>query len=94
MKSFLGLIGYYRRFVPDFSLKAYPLNLLTRTKSKFKWDERCEDSFNILKQCLVNTPILAFPTENDTFVLDTDASNEGMGAVLSWILDGEEKVIA
>lgn len=94
VKSFLGLIGYYRRFVPDFSLKAYPLNLLTRAKSKFKWDERCEDSFNILKQCLVNAPILAFPTENDTFVLDTDASNEGMGAVLSQIQDGEEKVIA
>lgn len=47
-----------------------------------------------MKQCLVNAPILAFPTENDTFVLDTDASHEGMGAVLSQIQDGEEKVIA
>ena len=74
VKSFLGLIGYYRRFVPDFSLKAYPLNFLTCAKSKIKWDERCENSFNILKNCLISVPILAFPNESDTFVLDTDAS--------------------
>jgi transposase InsO family protein len=94
VKSFLGLIGYYRRFVPNFSLKAYPLNFLTRSKSKFKWDERCEDSFNILKECLISAPILAFPNESDTFVLDTDASGESVGAVLSQIQSGEERVIA
>ena len=57
------------------------------------WSEDCKESFNILKTALVQTPVLAYPSQNDHLVLDTDASNYGMGAVLSQIQDDSEKVV-
>ena len=57
------------------------------------WSEDCKESFNILKTALVQTPVLAYPSQNDHLVLDTDASNYGMGAVLSQIQDEIEKVV-
>ncbi|MES9884702.1 MAG: RNase H-like domain-containing protein [Sedimenticola sp.] len=94
VKSFLGLVGYYRRFVPDFSTVAYPLTQLTHKAAKFAWSDDCQQAFETLKHTLTSSPILAYPIESGDFILDTDASLTGLGAVLSQIQDGEEKVIA
>lgn len=94
VRSFLGFVGYYRRFVPDFSEKAHALVNLTRKKVPFVWDESCQKSFETLKNALLTTPILCYPNQTGKFILDTDASGFGMGAVLSQIQEGEEKVIA
>ena len=94
LRSFLGLVGYYRRFIPDFSEIAAPLTRLTQKFSKFVWSPQCTESFEKLKELLVSAPILTFPQGDGVFVLDTDASLEGVGAVLSQIQDGEERVIS
>jgi len=59
IRSFLGLAGYYRRFVKDFSKLSAPLTQLTRKQVKFEWDDKCERSFQTLKECLILAPILA-----------------------------------
>ncbi|GBO33839.1 Transposon Ty3-G Gag-Pol polyprotein, partial [Araneus ventricosus] len=94
LRSFLGLCTYYRRFVKNFSTIARPLHKLTETKSNFNWTEECEKSFNCLKQALTSSPILTYPRTDKDFILDTDASNEGIGAVLSQNIGNEERVIA
>ncbi|GBN12405.1 Retrovirus-related Pol polyprotein from transposon 297, partial [Araneus ventricosus] len=94
LRSFLGLCTYYRRFVKNFSTIARPLHKLTETKSNFNWTEECEKSFNSLKQALTSSPILTYPRTDKDFILDTDASNEGIGAVLSQNIGNEERVIA
>ncbi|GBM48452.1 Transposon Ty3-I Gag-Pol polyprotein [Araneus ventricosus] len=94
LRSFLGLCTYYRRFVKNFSTTARPLHKLTETKSNFNWTEECEKSFNSLKQALTSSPILTYPRIDKEFILDTDASNEGIGAVLSQNIGIEEHVIA
>ncbi|GBM35397.1 Retrovirus-related Pol polyprotein from transposon 297 [Araneus ventricosus] len=94
LRSFLGLCTYYRRFVKNFSTIARPLHKLTEAKSNFNWTEECEKSFNSLKQALTSSPILTYPRTDKDFILDTDASNEGIGAVLSQNMGNEERVIA
>jgi transposase InsO family protein len=106
VKSFLGFCGYYRRFIKNFAEIARPLEALCahgdqsegkRKKTvdiSGKWQEQHDISFIELKNALTNTPVLAFPNNNDMFVLDTDASNTGIGAVLSQIQMGQERVIA
>ncbi|GBL93118.1 Retrovirus-related Pol polyprotein from transposon 297 [Araneus ventricosus] len=94
LRSFLGLCTYYRRFVKQFSTIARPLHKLTEAKSNFNWTEECEKSFNSLKQALTSSPILTYPRTDKDFILDTDASNEGIGAVLSQNIGNEERVIA
>ncbi|GBN62197.1 Retrovirus-related Pol polyprotein from transposon 297, partial [Araneus ventricosus] len=94
LRSFLGLCTYYRRFVKNFSTIAKPLHKLTEAKSNFNWTEECEKSFNSLKQALTSSPILTYPRTDKDFILDTDASNEGIGAVLSQNIGNEERVIA
>ena len=94
VRSILGLMGYYRKFIPNFAEAAHPLTKLTRKKSRFIWDIECENAFQNLKQCLVQAPILAFRYETDIFIIDTDASLYGIGGILSQLQDGEEKVIA
>ena len=71
-----------------------PLIHLTKKKVKFRWDEKFEVAFSKIKQALVQAPILAYPTSEDTFILDTDASAHSVGAVLLQVQHGEEKVIA
>ncbi|GBM08967.1 Retrovirus-related Pol polyprotein from transposon 297 [Araneus ventricosus] len=93
LRSFLGLCTYYRRFVKNFSTIAKPLHKLTEAKSNFNWTEECEKSFNSLKQPLTSSPILTYPRADKDFILDTDASNEGIGAVLSQNIGNEERVI-
>jgi len=94
VRSFLGLASYYRKFVEDFAKLASPLHKLTAAHAKFIWDQDCQTAFETLKHNLVTAPILAMPTETDTFTLDTDASNYAMGAVLSQYIQDQEKVIA
>jgi len=94
LRSFLGLCSYYRKFVKGFSILAKPLYILTENQTKFVWNEQCEDAFNRLKQALTSSPILSLPREEGELVLDTDASNFGIGAVLSQKQDGVEKVIS
>ncbi|GBO45434.1 Retrovirus-related Pol polyprotein from transposon 297 [Araneus ventricosus] len=94
LRSFLGLCTYYRRFVRNFSAIARPLHKLTEARSNFNWTEECEKSFNSLKQALTSSPILTYPRTDKEFILDTDASIEGIGAVLSQKIGNEECVIA
>lgn len=94
LRSFLGFCSYYRKFIKGFSLIAKPLFVLTEDLSKFVWDMNCQEVFEKLKKLLVSAPILSFPIEKGEFILDTDASGHGIGAVLSQIQGGSEKVIA
>ncbi|KAB2607658.1 S ribonuclease [Pyrus ussuriensis x Pyrus communis] len=79
VRSFLGLAGYYRRFVKDFSVIALPLTRLTRKEVKFEWDDKCEQSFQQLKHCLTHAPVLALPDDNGDFEVYSDASLNGLG---------------
>jgi len=94
VRSFLGFCSYYRKFVKDFSLIAKPLFSLTENTCKFEWTEFCGKAFEELKKRLISSPILTFPKEERQFILNTDASNHGIGAVLSQVQEGKEKVIA
>ncbi|KAL5549869.1 hypothetical protein UlMin_000045 [Ulmus minor] len=82
IRSFLGMAGYYRRFVEGFSRIAGPLTMLTRKNVRFTWTEDCEKSFQELKKRLTTAPVLAIPSGNDGFVIYSDASKMGLGAVL------------
>lgn len=93
LRSFLGLASYYRRFIKDFAKIASPLHRLTEKKTEYRWSEEADDAFRELKRRLVSAPILAYPRYSDPFILDTDASDRGIGAVLSQIQDGKERVI-
>nr|GEW62571.1 putative reverse transcriptase domain-containing protein [Tanacetum cinerariifolium] len=90
IRQFLGLVGYYRRFIKDFSKIAKSLTILTQKDKKFVWGEEQEMDFQILKQKLCEALILALPEGNDDFVVYCDASIQGLGAVLMQ----REKVIA
>jgi len=90
----MELCSYYCRFVKGFSILVKPLYTLTENQTKFVWNEQCEDTFNRLKQTLTSSPILSLPKEKGELVLDTDASNFGIGAVLSQEQDGVEKIIS
>ena len=94
VQSFLGFVSYYRRYVKNFSLLAEPLINLTRKNVKFRWDADCEGAFKKLRDALVDYPILAYPDFTQPFVLTTDASGTGIGAVLSQGQGKQEKVVA
>ena len=82
IRSFLGLAGYYRKFVEGFSKLAAPLTKLTRKEEKFVWSESCQQSFNELKRKLTSTPILTLPSGQDGYTVYCDASRQGLGCVL------------
>lgn len=82
IRSFLGLAGYYRRFIKDFSRLAAPLTLLTRKGVRYNWNENCEKSFQELKSCLTSAPVLSLPSEGGNFVIYSDACGVGLGCVL------------
>ncbi|XP_073121391.1 uncharacterized protein [Henckelia pumila] len=81
IRSFLGLAGYYRRFIQDFSKIALPLTSLTRKGVKFVWSDQCEKSFAELKERLMSAPVLAIPEGTGHFVVYTNASKSGLGAL-------------
>ena len=82
LRSFLGLAGYYRRFVKGFSIIAAPLTKLLRKHVEYKWIEACQSSFEELKVKLTMTPVLASPSGTGGFVVYSDASYQGLGCVL------------
>jgi hypothetical protein len=67
IRSFLGLAGYYRRFIPDLSRIAKPMTELLKKGVKFEWGQKCEDAFHALRQHLTTTPVLAQPNSNKSF---------------------------
>ena len=81
--SFLGLASYYRKFVRAFAEKAHPLTALTKKSAPWKWGEEERDAFNCIKQCLTTKPILGYPDFTREFIIYTDASGYGIGAVLA-----------
>ena len=91
--SFLGLAGYYRRYVKSFAAIATPLHALTRKDAVFHWSEDCQTSFDHLKTRLTTSPITAFPDISQAFRLYTDASTAGLGAILAQVRDGKERII-
>ena len=91
----MGLANYYRKFVKEFASIAKPLHYLTEKTAEFSWTEQAQRAFEKLCHLLVTASILAFPDYCKPFVLDTDASHTGIGAVLSQLQkDGSEWVIA
>ncbi|GJT12596.1 putative reverse transcriptase domain-containing protein [Tanacetum coccineum] len=87
--QFLGLAGYYRRFIKGFSKIAKPMTKLTQKSVKFNWGEKEETTFQTLKQKLCSAPILPLPEGSENFIVYYDASHKGLGAVLMQ----KEKVI-
>ena len=94
VKQFLGLIGYYRKFVPQFADIARPLTSLTKKDIEFHWTEKCQASFELLKEALMKEPILRYPNPKDPYILYTDASKYAWACVLTqphWHKVGEPK---
>ncbi len=95
VQRFLGLAGWYHRFVPDFSKIAEPINALKKKGHSFHWSPQCQDAFEQLKAHLTSPPILGHPNLQLPFIVYTDASDTGLGAVLTQRkAQGLEKVIA
>lgn len=103
VRSFLGFTGYYRRFIAKYAVIARPLFELIGGKPKakkgssagsFQWTNDCERAFLELKERLITTPVLAYPDFGIPFILQTDASLDGLGAVLAQEQDGKEQVVA
>ena len=82
IQSFLGLVGYYRKFVEGFSNLTAPLTKLTRKEEKFVWLEACQQSFDELKWKLTSAPVLTLPSGQDGYTVYCDASKQGLGCVL------------
>ncbi|XP_067944982.1 uncharacterized protein [Watersipora subatra] len=94
LRSYLGTTGYYHRYVADYASITKPLTLLTSEGAPWKWGEDEQEAFLKLKWSLTHAPVLAYPDLSLPYVLDTDASNVGTGAVLSQVQQGKERPIA
>ena len=93
VRSFLGLAGYYRRYVKIFAAIASPLHALTWKDAVFHWSADCQDAFDRLKTLLTPSPITTFPDFSQSFRLYTDASTAGLGAILAQVREGRERII-
>ena len=97
VKQFLGLVQFYRKFVPKLADLARPLTVLTRKDVEFEWTEVCQQSFDLLKSKILESPILQYPDPNKSYVLFTDASKYAWSCVLTQeythILEGKEKKV-
>jgi hypothetical protein len=82
IRSFLGLAGYYRRFIPNFSKIAKPMTEWLKKGVKFSWDQKCEDAFHTLRAHLTTATVLAQPDVSKPFDIYCDASRIGLGCVL------------
>jgi hypothetical protein len=82
IRSFLGLAGYYRRFIEGFSKIAKPMTSLLEKGREFKWDEKCKGSFDQLKKRLMSPPVLVMPDLQKGFDIYCDAYDQGLGCVL------------
>ncbi len=95
VRQFLGLAGYYRRFIPDYSELTSPLTDLTKKEvpDTVPWTERCQQAFTQVKAALCGGPLLHSPDFSLPFLLQTDASDRGLGAVLTQEIGGEERPV-
>ena len=96
VRSFLGLVGYYRKFIPNFSSIAAPLSDLTKkgAPTRVNWTSNCESAFRSLKEVLLLSPVLVNPDWDKPFILQTDASDRGIAGVLSQVdANGEDHPI-
>ncbi len=93
IRSILGLANYYKQFIKSYCVITAPLQELLKKSVHFRWGEKQEQDFINLKDALCKAPVLAYPDPNAPYIVDTDASNLAIGAVLSQVQDGEEKVI-
>ena len=94
VRAFLGLVGYYRKFIKGFAKIAKPLTLLTRQQVKYEWTPEHQAAFVHLKDAIVQAPILHYPNPNKTYIIYMDASDDACGAQLSQKHDGMEFPIA
>ena len=94
VKQFLGLVGYYRKFVPRFSDIARPLTQLTRKNEGFNWSTECDKCFHMLKDYLQEALILRYPDPSADYKLYTDASKYAYAGVLTQSIDGTDHAVA
>lgn len=94
VREFLGLVGYYRRFIDNFSKIAKPLTVLTSKSATFEWGDDQQEAFRKLRDKLLAAPVLCYPDFETPFVLATDASQYALGAVLSQRKNGVERPVA
>lgn len=93
IRQFVGMVSWYRKFIPNMSSLIKPLTNLTQKKVKFTWSPECEQAFTEIKNLLVSAPILSCPNFDYDFILQCDASSKGLGSVLSQYYNGREHVI-
>ena len=93
IRRFLGMAGWCRRFIPKYATAVSPLTCLQKKKQRWIWREEQQQAFEQVRRCLSQTPVLACPNFKIPFVLQTDASNTGLGAVLSQVDERNECVI-
>jgi hypothetical protein len=94
VRVFCGMSNYYRRHIRDYSTIAEPLYNLMRQKTKFVWSQDCDRAFETLRSRLITAPILMLPSNELPIIVDTDASDTGLGAVLSMVSKNQERVVA
>ena len=94
VRAFLGLVGYYRKFIKGFAKVAKPLTLLTRQQVKFEWMPEHQAAFEHLKNAIVQAPILHYPNPNKTYIVYTDASDDACGVQLSQEHNGTKFPVA
>ena len=92
-QSLIGLCGYYRKFIRNFAILADPIFMLMRANKEFAWSTEAEASFTEFNNLLTRSPILAHPDFNHPFIMQTDACDIGLGAVLAQRFEKVEKVI-
>ena len=94
VRSYLGLVSFYRRLIPKFAEIAKPLTELTRKNVQFRWEGRQQAAFEKLKETLCSDQVLAYPDFKSQFILTTDASKLAVAAILSQVQDGVERPVA
>lgn len=92
VERFVGMVGFYRRMIPDFARLATSLHRIKRSK-KLIWTKECDVAFETLRQCMLNKPVVHLPDLSLPFFVKTDASDDGMGAILQQERDGQRVVI-
>ena len=94
VRTILGMASYYRHFVKDFSKRVHALVELTKKNNRFHWTSECQREFEDIKESLTGPEIMRYPQDDGKFILDTDACDVSIAAVLSKMQDGRERVIA
>jgi transposase InsO family protein len=94
VRQFVGTASWYRRFIPDFSTRLYPLTKMLKKGKRFIWTEEAQKAFEDIRSCLIKSPILTCPNFDKPFTISCDASGVGLGAILSQESEKGEAVVA